>query len=309
MPAKKENTIVKQEVIAKPFLKWAGSKRQLLSKFETLYPQALKAGKIKNYYEPFLGSGAVFFNIVQRYTVENAFLSDVNPALVLTYQVIQANVSKLVDVLSMHQKRYDALPQQGRLQYFYQQRDEFNQQRFDENFTAKNSKGINRAAQVIFLNRTCYNGLFRVNSKGIFNTPAGRYINPSICDVENLQAVSALLRKATIQKADFTTTLKKVMPNSLVYIDPPYRPLSKTANFTAYSKSAFGDKEQAQLAKLYRKLDAKGALLMLSNSDTEDGFFDKLYQGFNLTRVPARRLINARVTGRGAVNELVVTNY
>ena len=308
MPASKKN-IVPGSTPAKPFLKWAGGKRQLLSYFIDGYPPALKAGAIKYYYEPFLGSGAVFFDIAQRYTIEKAFLFDVNPELVLTYQVIQSQVNRLAEVLCLHEKKFLALSRPKRLAYFYEQRTQFNQQRADIGFDKASSKGVARAAQLIFLNRTCYNGLFRVNSKGVFNTPAGDYAKPVICDLKNLTAVSALLQKATIKQADFRKALKNIRPSSFVYLDPPYRPVSKTASFTAYSKSAFQDKQQIQLARIYKLLHEKGAALMLSNSDTPDGFFDKLYRGFTIQRVPARRLINADASKRGPVNEIVVTNY
>ena len=308
MPPSKKNTRSEPNYV-KPFLKWAGGKRQLLNHFAAIYPPALKAGTITNYYEPFLGSGAVFFDIAQRYHIENAFLFDVNSELILTYQVIQAHVSKLAEILFRHEKKYLALDRQGQSAYFYDQREQFNQKRFDTGFSKDNSKGIARAAQLIFLNRTCYNGLFRVNSKGAFNTPAGEYKNPSICDLKNLTGVSKLLDKAVIKQLDFTKALKNVKPSSFVYLDPPYRPVSKTASFTAYSKSIFHDKEQSQLAGIYRQLDKKGAALMLSNSDSPDKFFDSLYSGFGITRVPAKRLINADASKRGHVNEIVVTNY
>jgi DNA adenine methylase len=294
---------------AKPFLKWAGSKRQLLPKFIDLYTPELKSGKIKNYYEPFMGSGAVFFDIAQRYQIDNAFLYDVNEDLVLTYRVIQSQVCKLIDMLTRHGKKYLALNKIERVRYFYEQRMLFNQQRSDKDVYSHPDKSVNRAAQLIFLNRTCFNGLFRVNSKGEFNTPMGDYANPSICDQENLLVVSDLLSKASIRQADFTQVLKDVKPAAFIYFDPPYRPLTVTANFTAYSKSAFTDREQLQLAGIFRQLDKKKVAIMLSNSDTADGFFDDLYKGFHIKRIPARRLINADASKRGAVNEIVITNY
>lgn len=292
---------------AKPFLKWAGGKRQLLNQFNDLYPPALKAGDIKNYYEPFLGSGAVFFDIVQRYPIKNAFLFDVNDALVLTYQVLQAKVAALTETLFMHEQKYLALNSSQRLAYYYDQRASFNEQR-ETDYTT-DDKGVARAAQLIFLNRTCYNGLFRVNAKGAFNTPAGDYLNPCICDAENLAAVAKLLDRAIIKKAGFKQALKNARPSSFIYLDPPYRPVSKTASFTAYSNSTFGDQQQKELAAQFRQLDKKGAAVMLSNSDAADHFFDRLYKGFAIKRVPAKRLINADAAKRGHVNEIVVTNY
>lgn len=308
MPATQKDSI-SSALQVKPFLKWAGGKRQLLAQFAAMYPAALKNGSIKNYYEPFLGSGAVFFDIAQKYPIENAWLFDVNIDLVLTYQVIQEQAAKLTDTLHAIEKKYLALDKTARQLFFYDQRTLFNQQAGITPAIKNGKKRIARAAQLIFLNRTCYNGLFRVNAKGAFNTPAGDYKNPCICDPVQLAAVATLLARATIRQADFKKGLKTVKPGSFVYLDPPYRPLSKTASFTGYSKGVFEDKQQAQLAAVYRQLDDKGALLMLSNSDTADGFFDKLYKGFTIKRVPAKRMINTDASKRGYVNEIVVTNY
>ncbi len=307
MTAVSNHTVTEARV--KPFLKWAGGKRQLLAQFADLYPQALKDGTIKHYYEPFLGSGAVFFDIAQRFTLQNACLSDINSGLVVTYQVIQKKAPALIDALLQHQKKYRALDKTGRLNYFYEQRDAFNRQIMQADTAQNSSQRITQAARLIFLNRTCYNGLFRVNAKGAFNTPAGDYKNPSICDPANLLAVSKLLGNTTIKKAAFSTALKNVPPRSFVYLDPPYRPLSKTASFTAYNQSGFGDAAQQKLAALYKQLSQQGVTLMLSNSDSKDRFFDRLYEGFTITRVPARRLINTDASKRGLVNEIVVTNY
>ncbi len=308
MPAPQKD-IISSALQVKPFLKWAGGKRQLLAQFAGMYPTGLKNGSIKNYYEPFLGSGAVFFDIAQNYPIENAWLFDVNCDLVLTYQVIQTQSAKLTEVLLSLEKKYLGLDKAARQLFFYDQRSLFNQQLKDTASSKSSKNRISRAAQLIFLNRTCYNGLFRVNAKGAFNTPAGDYKNPSICDPVQLAAVAKLLARATIRQADFKKGLKAVTPGSFVYLDPPYRPLSKTASFTGYSKSVFADKQQAQLAAVYRQLDKSGALLMLSNSDTADGFFDKLYRGFTIKRVPAKRMINTDASKRGYVNEIVVTNY
>lgn len=308
MPASKKDT-VSTALQVKPFLKWAGGKRQLLAHFSAMYPAALKNGSIRNYYEPFLGSGAVFFDIAQKYKIENAWLFDVNADLVLTYRVIQEQVAKLTETLLNIEKKYLALDKPARQLFFYDQRSLFNQDAGAAATGKSLKKRIARAAQLIFLNRTCYNGLFRVNAKGAFNTPAGDYKNPSICDPVQLAAAAKLLGLATIRQADFKVGLKAVKPGSFVYLDPPYRPLSKSASFTAYSKTAFADKQQAQLAAVYRQLNNRGVLLMLSNSDTADGFFDTLYRGFTIKKVPAKRMINTDASKRGYVNEIVVTNY
>jgi DNA adenine methylase len=294
---------------AKPFLKWAGGKRQLLPQLDKLYPAALKTGSISNYYEPFVGSGAVFFDIAQRYSIKNAWLFDINPALIATYITIQEEAEKLVDALHKVEKKYLALNQEARTAFYYEQRLLFNRQTAAAMVGKNATDRVLLASRLIFLNHTCYNGLFRVNSKGAFNTPAGDYKNPLICDANNLLAVAGILQHANIRQADFRQGLKNIRPGAFVYIDPPYRPVSKTAHFTAYNQSVFADKQQTELAAIYRRLNKKGISLMLSNSATTDGFFDTLYQGFTVTRVPARRMINTNVSGRGVVNEIVVTNY
>ena len=318
---KKKDVIVKAEspgqttnYFAKPFLKWAGGKTQLLQKFRELYPKQLTEGKIKNYYEPFLGSGAVFFDIAQHYKIENAYLYDINEELILTYKVIQEDAAKLNEYLFRYQKSYSKLTKKQKAKYFYEQRVNYNLQRFNIDYNKYSEAWIARAAQIIFLNRTCFNGLFRVNSKGEFNTPAGDYKNPTICDEYNLLAVAKILEYATIKKADFTQLKRDVRANSFVYFDPPYRPISKSASFTAYSKNDFTDKEQNQLADLFHFLNSKGSLCMLSNSDPKnndpkDNFFDDLYKYYNILRVPAKRMINSNASKRGAINEIVVTNY
>ena len=294
---------------AKPFLKWAGGKRQLLKALRERFPEALKEGKIKNYYEPFLGSGAVFFDIVQQYKIERAFLFDVNPALVTTYRVLQAAPAALIRRLKKIEKDYRSRPPEDRSVFFYEQRAAFNALFPWKPTQRAGTKQLETAALFIFLNKTCYNGLYRVNASGLLNTPAGAYKNPVICDEENLLQASRLLSVATIQLSDFSKALKDIQPGSFVYFDPPYRPVSKTAYFTAYNQSGFGDERQQALAALYRRLDQQGQYLMLSNADSADGFFDELYRGFSIERVPAKRMINTRVQGRGFVDEIVVTNY
>lgn len=299
---------------ARPFLKWAGGKGQLLNKFKDLYPQQLKDKKIKTFYEPFLGSGAVFFNIAQNYDIESAYLYDINDELILTYKVIQKNVAKLIDFLYRYQKTYFKLDKVKRQEFFYDQRTNYNLQRFNIDYNKYSENWFPRAAQLIFLNRTCFNGLYRVNLKGEFNSPAGDYDNPTICDENNLLAVSKVLEIAEIKKADFKEIIKDLKSKSFIYFDPPYRPISKTASFKAYSKHNFADDEQLQLALLYKQLDKKGSKVMLSNSDPKnndpsDNFFDDIYKGYNILRIPARRMINSDPSKRGSINEIIVTNY
>ena len=309
-----EDIFISNNLGAKPFLKWAGGKTQLLKKFQQLYPAALRNKKIKNYYEPFLGSGAVFFDIAQNFEIENAYLYDINDELILSYKVIQKDPAKLIDFLLRYQQIYQKLNKKKKAEYFYEQRINYNLQRFNVDYTKYSSAWISRAAQLIFLNRTCFNGLYRVNSKGEFNTPVGDYKNPTICDENNLLAVSKILEKATIKKADYTQIKRDLKPGSFVYFDPPYRPISKTASFTAYSKKDFTDKDQNRLAGLFKFIDQQGEQAMLSNSDPKNidpsnNFFDDLYKDYHLIRVPARRMINADSTKRGSINEIVVTNY
>ncbi len=314
-----KKTVVKDlfnpyNVGARPFLKWAGGKGQLLDKFQELYPKQLKENKIKNFYEPFLGSGAVFFDIAQKYEIENAYLYDINEELVLTYKVIQNDVSKLTDFLYRYQKSYLKLDKTKRQEFFYDQRSNYNLQRFNIDYDKYSENWFPRAAQLIFLNKTCFNGLYRVNSKGEFNSPAGDYDNPTICDEQNLLAVNKVLQIAEIRKADFKEIITDLKSNSFVYFDPPYRPISKTASFKAYSKHGFEDNEQIQLSKLFKFIHEEGSSVMLSNSDPKnldpnDNFFDVIYNDFNIFRVPARRMINSNAAKRGTINEIVVTNY
>ena len=300
---------------AKPFLKWVGGKRQLLDQFDNLYPTELKLKKIKNYYEPFVGGGAVFFDVAQTYEIQNAYLYNINDELILAYKVIQKDVHKLLDFLAKYDKFYKQLSEKKQKEYYYELRESFNLNRFNIDYEKYSENWIPRAAQIIFLNKTCFNGLFRFNSKGAFNSPQGRYKNPKILDEHNLLNVSKLLEIAIIKKADFKEVKNDISnESSFVYFDPPYRPISTTSSFTAYSKFNFEDDEQMQLAGLFYDLDQQGHKLMLSNSDPKntdpnDDFFDIIYSNFNITRVDAKRSINSNAKKRKAIKEIVVTNY
>ncbi|MBW6534377.1 MAG: DNA adenine methylase [Mariniphaga sp.] len=303
-----------KEIPAKPFLKWAGGKGQLLEAFQRFYPNELRKGKIEAYCEPFVGGGAVFFDIAQKFSIKSALLCDNNEDLILTYLVIQKEVQNLVEKLDRLQNQYLKLNEEKRTEYFYKMREQFNAEKKKINYNRFSAKWTERTAQIIFLNRTCFNGLFRFNSKGEFNVPQGRYKNPKILDAENLEKVSELLSVAEIQKADFREIKNRVNENTFVYYDPPYRPLNRTSSFTAYSKDAFSDPEQIALATLFSELNQKGVKQMLSNSDPknhnpDDRFFDDLYKDFQIFRVPARRIINSAGDKRQAINEIVVTNY
>ena len=299
---------------AKPFLKWAGGKGQLLETFTHYYPHELQDGKIKNYFEPFIGGGAVFFDLAQKHKFESAFLYDINEELILTYRVVQKDVFKLVEILDGYKKNYESRSEEKQKELFYETRTAFNQQRLKTNYQKYSENWILRAAQIIFLNKTCFNGLFRFNLKGEFNTPVGRYKNPAILDEKNLKSVSEILLSAEIKKADFKEVEKDLKANAFVYFDPPYRPISKTSSFTSYSKTDFSDVQQNELANLFNRLHEKGAYVMLSNSDPknsnpDDNFFDDLYSNHQIVRVPAKRSINSNAAKRNSINEIIVTNY
>lgn len=299
---------------AKPFLKWAGGKGQLIEQFQRFYPDQLRFNAIKAYYEPFLGSGAVFFDIVQHYTIHKAYLYDINEDLVIAYKVIQKDPSMLLEILYEFQKNYTDLHKDGQQIYYYKQRSDFNNNRFRINLNTPSDEWVSRTAQLIFLNKTCFNGLYRVNRQGEFNVPIGDYNNPVICDEQNIIAVHQVLQIAEIKKADFSSILDDLEENSFVYFDPPYRPISKTSSFKAYNTHEFNDKEQLRLSQLFKNLDKKEILLMLSNSDPkntnpEDNFFDDVYNEYNIYRIPARRMINSNASKRGKINEIIVTNY
>lgn len=306
---------MKKKSVAKPFLKWAGGKAQLLSQFEKYYPEELKLGKIKKYIEPFLGGGAVFFDIAQKYSIDSAYLYDLNEELIIAYKVIQLNPDKLLEFLFKYSKQYLSLQADHRKKYFYDVRQNYNLQRFQIDYDSYSENWIPRTAQMIFLNRTCYNGLFRLNRKGEFNVPFGAYKNPKILDEENILAVSQWLQIAEIRVANFDVCEKCVDENSFVYFDPPYRPISRTSSFTSYSKYEFGDAEQFNLAKFFALLDKKyQAKLMLSNSDPtylnpDDHFFNELYLDYHIQKVCANRMINRNAEKRGHISELLIMNY
>jgi DNA adenine methylase len=300
---------------AKPFLKWAGGKTQLLSQFDKFYPIELKQHKINQYVEPFVGSGAVFFEVVQKFTIKKAFISDINQDLILAYRVIQKNPDALLELLEKYQNRYNTRPMDKRKDLFLEVRKQFNAQRTKISYQRFSKREIKRAAQLIFLNKTCFNGLFRLNSKKEFNVPFGNYKKPKIWDVDNIQAVSKILQNTEIQCANYQAIFDKADENTFIYFDPPYRPLSQTARFTSYTDSPFTDIEQTQLAVFFQKLaEEKPAKLMLSNSDPKnqnpnDHFFENLYGDYYIHRVRANRMINSNAQKRGPINELLITNY
>lgn len=275
---------------AAPFLKWAGGKGQLLAQYEPFFPRE----PARRYFEPFVGSGAVFFHLQARGLFERAHLSEVNAELITCYLAVRDGVDDLITLLREHQARHSR-------DYYYAIRNP------DRNTAWIHAPSVERAARLIYLNKTCYNGLWRVNSRGHFNVPMGRYRRPDILNEGRLRAASRALQGAEISVAGFEGVLERARAGDFVYCDPPYVPLSATANFTSYSAASFGEDEQRRLAEVFAALDRQGCRVMLSNSDTP--LVRQLYRAFRIETVSARRNINSMRHKRGAVSEVVVLNY
>ncbi len=278
---------------AKPFLKWAGGKTQLITDIEKALPKEFTSQKF-TYVEPFVGSGAILFWILNNFpNVEKAVINDINADLTNTYKIIAAKPKELISILKQFQKEYhdlDILEEQKK-EYFYAKRDLFN---------TRSTNKVTQAALFIFLNRTCFNGLFRVNRNNGFNVPIGSYKKPMICDADNIYAVSEVLQRVEILTGDYQETLQHAERPALFYFDPPYKPLSQTSSFNSYAKDEFGDNEQIQLRDFCKTLDTLGHKWLLSNSDVKgkdmtDTFFDDIYNEFHINRVFARRSINANI--------------
>lgn len=292
----------------KPFVKWAGGKNSLIPQLTKYYPLELKDGTIERYIEPFVGGGAVLIDILQRYKVKEAYAFDINIDLINCYNVIKNNVEELIKQLEKKEKNFISLDNEERQKYFYDIREEYN------SYKLKNELNIKRASEFIFLNKTCFNGLYRVNKDGKFNVPCGKHKNPTICDSNNLRNLSGLIANVVFEYGDYRQSEQYVNNNTFVYFDPPYRPISTTSGFTSYTKENFNDADQIELAKYYDKLSLKNAKLMLSNSNPKninenDTFFEKIYKGFYINEVFAKRMINSNAKERGQISELLITNY
>ena len=293
--------------MAKPFLKWVGGKTQLLPEISSRLPGEIE--ELDTYVEPFLGGGAVLFHMLNNHQFDKIYVSDINPELTLCYKIIKSHVNELIEELKVLQSKFLPLHQEQRKVFFNEVRERWNSGiSFVEN-QKQTGWLVNRVSQTIFLNRTCFNGLFRVNQKGQFNVPIGSYKSPKILDSRNLIAVSKALEKVNINTHSYSDCSAYVNDRTFVYFDPPYRPLDASSSFTSYVKSGFNDDDQINLKNYFDKLSSKGAKLMLSNSDTSDLFFDELYSEFKIARVLARRNINSDGTKRGKINEIIVTNY
>lgn len=265
---------------AAPFLKWAGGKSQLLKQYEQFIPDRDQIGR---YFEPFIGSAALFFHIQPHHAV----LSDINHKLVDVYRVVQNDVEGLIQALGKHKNQKA---------YYYRIRKQ----------KPERLSPVAQAARLIFLNKTCYNGLYRENSKGEFNVPFGRYKNPTICDEERLRTASCVLQGVDLQDDDFEAAVASAQAGDFIYFDPPYVPLTATSNFTSYNKYGFSHDDQVRLAETFRKLDRRGCYVMLSNSSA-DVVYD-LYKDYDKAKIKARRSINSKADGRGPVTELLITN-
>lgn len=292
---------------AKPFVKWVGGKGHLLPQLEALLPGDFGEWQDVTYIEPFVGGGAFFFNILQKFpNITRAVINDINPDLAICYQVVKEHPEELIAALEHIQGEYYALADEdSRRAYFLERRDEYN---------TKQLAPVQNTKLFIFLNKTCFNGLYRVNKSGLFNVPFGKYANPTICDPDTIRADSKLLQRVHILNGDFSKTFDRAQGNTLFYFDPPYRPLSNTSSFNDYAKEAFNDAEQIRLKEFCDTIHAAGFRFMLSNSDCrgknpQDTFFDDLYSAFAIERVWASRSVNSNPQKRGKLTELLIRNY
>lgn len=292
---------------AKPFLKWAGGKTQLLPTIDSFLQIDFQSEDDVTYIEPFVGGGAMLFHMLQKYpNIKRAIINDINPRLIQTYFVIRNKPFSLIESLNDLQATFNDLKEHDRQKLLYLDiRNRFNQKQISD---------IEAASYMIFLNRTCFNGLYRENSKGEFNVPFGRYANPKICDEELILADSDLLQRVDILNGDYSLTAEYIKGYTLYYFDPPYRPLDTTSSFNSYVKESFNDNEQIRLKNFYAEMSNRGCYAILSNSDckgrnAEDDFFDRLYEGYFIERVYAKRCINANASKRGTLTELLIRNY
>jgi DNA adenine methylase len=287
----------------KPFLKWVGGKSQLLNSIRSKYPI-----EVNSYCEPFVGGGAVLLDIIATKHPKSVLINDINSELINAYVQVQSNVNAVINELSKLQTEYWQLSTDERKEYYLTKREQFNR------IKSTTGNQLQESVLFIFLNKTCFNGLYRVNKKGLFNVPVGAYKQPLICDEGNLMAVSRLLQGVTIQCGDFSQCLDFIQQDTFVYLDPPYRPLSETSSFTAYNNQPFNDNEQIRLSQFIDKTTGLGAKIVLSNSDPKnsnvnDNFFDTLYNAYTIQRVFAKRMVNCKGSSRGNVSELLISNY
>ena len=293
--------------IAKPFIKWVGGKGQLINQLDELLPHNFREWDDVTYIEPFIGGGAMLFHLLSNYpNIKRAVINDINTDLTTCYEVVRDIPGDLIAALENIQKEYDSLTSENaREELYYQMRARFNTKALDR---------LENTVLFFFLNRTCFNGLYRVNKKGGFNVPFGKYESPSFFNEEVIYADSALLQNVEIMNGDFEETFKKIQGRTLFYFDPPYRPLSNTSSFNNYSKEEFNDDAQIRLKMFCDRIHQTGAHFMLSNSDgrgkdSNDTFFDDLYSAYSIERVWASRCVNSNVSKRGKLTEILVSNF
>lgn len=292
---------------AKPFIKWVGGKSQLLEQLEAQLPADFESWENVTYIEPFVGGGAMLFYMLQRYTnIRKAIINDINPDLAVCYRTVRDQPEELIKSLEIIEKNYQALQtEEDRREFFMNVRSRYNE---------KNLNAIENTTLFFFLNKTCFNGLYRVNKQGLFNVPFGKYHNPTICDPETIRNDSKLLQHVKIMNGDFEMTFEHAQGNTFFYLDPPYRPLSDTSSFNDYTKEAFNDNAQIRLKHYCDHINLAGFKFMLSNSDCKgknekDSFFDVLFKDYRIERVWASRSINANPDKRGKLTEILVHNY
>jgi DNA adenine methylase len=298
---------ITRKLQAKPFVKWVGGKTQLMPSLSKMLPEEIFEMPTLSYIEPFVGGGAMLFWMLKNIkSIRKAVINDINPDLTTAYRTVRNNVDELIGRLKTIQNEYQSLSsEESRKEFYMSMRERYNTKSLEE---------VENTALFIFLNRTCFNGLYRVNSKGLFNVPFGKYPHPTICDEDTLLADSELLQNVEILTGDFEQTLDYAAENSFFYFDPPYKPLSPTSNFNSYAREAFNDAEQVRLKLFCDKLNARGYLWILSNSDVksndpQNNFFDKLYSSYQIERVWASRAVNANPEKRGKLTELLIKNY
>ena len=295
-----------KSITLKPFVKWVGGKSQLVEQIEKLLPTGGE-NRLTKYAEPMVGGGALFFSVLSKYNFEELYISDINDELINAYQTVKNDVDNLIAKLNEMQMLFLPMDENGRKYFYYTVRERFNSTALTEETATE------KAAQFIFLNKTCFNGLYRVNRKGQFNVPMGAYKNPTICDDENLRNIHEALKNVTIVCGDYSLSKSFIDKDTFVYIDPPYRPISETSGFTSYNSDVFDDNEQIRLSEFIDEINLSGAKIVLSNSDPknvneEDNFFDDLYKNYKINRVEANRAINSKGDKRGKINELLICN-
>lgn len=295
----------------RPFVKWAGGKNKLILQIEQYYPKELKENKIDVYIEPFVGGGAILIDILKKYNIKKAYAFDINKNLINCYNIIKDKVESLVLELKKLEEEYLKLDDENRKEYYYDIRKKYNSINIENE-----NEALEKTTYFIFLNKTCFNGLYRENRRGQFNVPIGKYKNPTIFDEENLIKLSKLIKNVTFINGDYRESYKYIEENTFIYFDPPYRPINKTSSFTSYSKEDFNDENQKKLGEYFRKINDNNSnvKLMLSNSNPKnnnekDDFFEQIYNGFKINEIKANRMINSNKEKRGKISELLIINY